>query len=241
MPELSYAEQTFEIYEALPNGPVKGAVIVIHEVWGLNDHTRDIADRLAAAGYRSLAPNLLAETDIASHAAQLQLDLFNPQKRNQAQPRLRELMAPLHEPDFAPRTAGRLQACFDYLYDQPGVSKKVSVMGFCFGGSYSFTLAAQEPRLAAAIPFYGHAPLEADTLAGIKCPVLAFYGEQDEGLMKDLPQLKQLMQQAGVDFTAQIYPDCGHAFFNDTNPYAYNQAAAKDAWRRSLEFLERCS
>ncbi|MEJ0073492.1 MAG: dienelactone hydrolase family protein [Candidatus Saccharibacteria bacterium] len=112
----------------------------------------------------------------------------------------------------------------------PATHECVAVTGFCFGGSYSFALAASEPRLKAAVPFYGHANLEdIDALRKIACPILAFYGENDAGLMENLPNVKSEMEAAGVAFTAQVYPDCGHAFFNDTNPFAYNAPAAKDS------------
>lgn len=237
MLELTFEGKTFPAYLAQPTGPVKAGLILIHEIWALNDHTKSVADRFATEGYLVLAPNLLFETDIAEHAPTLQLDLFNPEKRNEAQPKIRALMTPMQEPDFGEKTLGRINVCFDYLYDKAEVAEKVAINGFCFGGTYSYNFAVQEPRLKAAIPFYGHAPLELDKLSKIKCPILAFYGEKDEGLMADLPKLKELMGRAGVNFTAQVYPDCGHAFFNDTNPYAYNEAAAKDAWQRSLAFL----
>jgi carboxymethylenebutenolidase len=240
MQELTYQDQAFPIYLAEPKGMVKGGIIVIHEVWALNDHTKSVADRFAAEGYLALAPDLLGtETEIQKNAAKLQLDLFNPEKRNATQPKLRKLMAPMQAPSFADKTKGRLQVCIDYLYDKPEVDKKVAVNGFCFGGSYSFSLATIEPRLKAAIPFYGHAPTDIDELKHITCPILAFYGEKDENLMSSLPELKKLMKQANVDFTAVVYPDCGHAFFNDTNHFAYNEQAAKDAWKRTVAFLAK--
>jgi carboxymethylenebutenolidase len=198
--------RTLETYLAEPAEPVKGGVIVIHEIWALNPHTKDIADRLAAEGYVALAPDLLSETDIAQHADKLQLDLFNPAKRNEAQPKLRELMAPMHEPDFADKTVANLQACFEELHKRDDVQQRVAVMGFCFGGSYSFSLAIAEPRLKLALPFYGHTTTNADELKSINCPLRAFYGEQDERLMASLPKLKSLMKTADVDFEATIYP-----------------------------------
>lgn len=237
MLELTYNGQKFPAYLAKPTGQAKGGVIVIHEVWALNDHTKSVADRFAAEGYIALAPDLLSETEIAKHAAILQLDLFNPEKRNEAQPKLRKIMAPMQAPGFAEKTLSKVKLCFNYLYDLPEVDRKVAVSGFCFGGSYSYTLATNEPRLKAALPFYGHAPTELDELKKITCPILAFYGKKDEGLMGELPELKALMKQAGVAYTAVTYPDCGHAFFNDTNKFAYNKAAATDAWQRTLAFL----
>lgn len=239
MIELDYNGTPLEVYEAVPDGDIKGGLIVIEEVWGLTNHIKNVADRFAAAGYYVLAPELLSETRIKEHADTLMLDLFNPEKRSAAQPKLRALMAPMHEPDFGDKTVGRVQACFDYLYARPETGQWVAVTGFCFGGSYSFALAVSEPRLKAVVPFYGHADLEhPEKLKAIACPVLAFYGEKDENLVKDLPELKEKMADAGVDFTAQVYPGCGHAFFNDTNPYACNEAAAHDAWQRMLAFLQ---
>lgn len=238
MIELTTEAGPFEVYEARPAGKIKGGLIVIEEVWGLTDHIKNIADRFAAEGYYVVSPELLSETHIKEHADTLMLDLFNPEKRNEAQPKLRELMAPMREPDFGEKTLARAKACFDHLYDKPETRQWVAVTGFCFGGSYSFALATAEPRLKAAVPFYGHANLEDPAaLQRIACPILAFYGEKDENLMKSLPELKDKLAAAGVDFTAQVYSGCGHAFFNDTNPFAYNEAAAKDAWRRTLDFL----
>lgn len=238
MIELTAAGQPLEVYEAVPAGKVRGGLIVIEEVWGLTDHITSIADRFAAEGYWVLSPELLSETHIKERAGTLMLDLFNPEKRNEAQPKLRALMTPMQEPGFGAKTLRRVRACFDYLYDAPETRQWVAVTGFCFGGSYSFALSQAEPRLKAAIPFYGHANLEDPAaLKHIACPILAFYGEKDTGLMENLPSVQAEMEAAGVDFTAQVYPGCGHAFFNDTNPFAYNEPAAQDAWQRALAFL----
>jgi carboxymethylenebutenolidase len=225
-------------YEVQPTGECKGGLIVIHEVWGLTDHIKSVADRFAAEGYLVLAPNLLSDTDIEAHVTpNMAQDLFNPEKRNAVQPKLRELMAPIQSPEFSRLTNDKLKVCFDYLYEQPATKQKVAVVGYCFGGSYSFSLAIHEPRLRAAVPYYGHSDVSVTELSGISCPVLAFYGEKNEALIAALPKLEETMHEARVDFTAQVYTDTGHAFFNDTNPFAYNQKAATDAWKRTLDFL----
>ena len=92
-------------------------------------------------------------------------------------------------------------------------------------------------EIAAALPFYGHAPQDETELQKINCPVYAFYGEKDTRLMETLPQLEESMKKLGKDFKYKIYPDTGHAFMNDTNPVTYNEAAAKDAWKEALGFL----
>lgn len=240
MIELGLGENKFPAYVAEPESSPKGGLIVIHEVWGLADHIKSVANKFSDEGYYVLAPNLLSQIDISEKTmGELQKELFDPEKRAQAQPKIRGLMAPIQAPDFAVKTNEKLKLCFDYLFEQEILNQKVAVMGFCFGGSYSFSLAVNEPKLVAAIPFYGHADFSVDELKQIKCPVLAFYGEKDERLIEGLPKLVEAMKAAGVDFTYQVYADCGHAFFNDTNPYTYNEAATKDATTRTLSLLSK--
>jgi carboxymethylenebutenolidase len=225
-------------YVAQPATAIKGGLIVIHEVWALTDHIKDIADRFSKEGYLVLAPNLLSDMGLSEQLiGELQGELFDPQTRAQAQPKIRELMAPMQAPGFAQDTLVKLRQCFDYLYGQEVTQRNVAVMGFCFGGSYSFSLAVHEPRLKAAVPFYGHADFSVAELSKIACPVMAFYGEKDDRLMQALPKLKADMKAANVDFTAHVYPECGHAFFNDTNKFTYNESAAKDAMTKTLNFL----
>jgi len=108
-------------------------------------------------------------------------------------------------------------------------------VGFCFGGTYAFALAASDDRIRAAIPFYGTAPAP-DRIATIRCPVLALYGGQDPALMDALPGVRDEMASAGVDFSEHVYPDAPHAFFNDTSS-RYRPDEAEDAWDRALAFL----
>ena len=226
-------------YLAQPEGEAKGAIIVIHEVWGLTDHIKSIADRFAAEGYIAVAPDFFSSAGIDTDKLEgLQEALFDPERRNAIQPELRKLMAPIQSPEFGAITTAQLKGCFEYVYNKPATQQKVAVVGFCFGGTYSFSLAVEEPRLKLAVPFYGHSDHSVEELKAITCPVRAFYGEQDERLITSLPDLTARMKEAGVDFEAKVYPDCGHAFFNDTNRFAYNKEAAEDAWKRTLGFLE---
>src|ERR1700722_7339620 len=105
------SDQKIDAYLARPNGPSKGAIIVIHEVWGLVDHIKAVADRFALEGYIALAPNLLFEVDYSTvDVAELQLQLFDPKGRTEAQPKLRALMTPMQNPDFGAKTTSRLRA-----------------------------------------------------------------------------------------------------------------------------------
>jgi carboxymethylenebutenolidase len=240
MIELSAGGKQFPAYVARPSGEVKGALIVIHEVWGLVNQMKGVADRFAAEGYLALAPEFLGELGITEKlAGELQSELFDPERRHKAQPKIRERMAPMQAPGFGEATLAGVQECFSYLAGQAGVNGRIGITGFCFGGSYSFSLAVHQPKLKLAIPFYGHADFSVEELKAITCPILAFYGENDERLMTALPELKTKMKEAGVDFRPQVYPNCGHAFFNETNPFAYNKAAAEDAWEKTLSFIAK--
>lgn len=238
--EINSDDGTVNAYISKPDGIIEGALILVHEVWGLNEHTKAVADRYAKEGYLVLAPSLLEELNLdPAEFAEIQSKLFDPEQRNSIQPRLRELTSPMQDPEFGRKTVTRLKACFDHLYDMPEFGQRVGIVGFCFGGTYSYTLAVNEPRLKAAVPYYGHCDIDVDDLAKITCPILAFYGENDEALISNLPQLKEKMAHAEVDFMSVIYPNCGHAFFNDTNKFAYNHDAAENSWKKATVFLAK--
>ncbi len=238
MIDFAAAGQDFQAYRAEPSGPARGAVLVVHEIWGLVPHIKDVADRLAAEGYLAVAPDVMALAGLdAVLMAELGERRSDPASRDDAQPKIRAAMAPLNSPDGAARVMAGLSAVFDYLDDSPEGAGRTSAVGFCFGGTYAFALAVAEPRLAGAIPFYGHADYPVAELAAITCPILAFYGADDTRLMEVLPVLSERMAEAGVDFRATVFPDAGHAFFNDSNPAMYRPDAARASWQQVLDFL----
>jgi carboxymethylenebutenolidase len=225
-------------YRAEPTGELRGALIVIHEIWGLVDHIKDVADRYAAEGYLVIAPDILSRGGITPEVGLEIATLMagSDEDRTKAQPLMREKMAPVNVPEYAVWAVGALRSVVDYLEAQPGVDGRIGVLGFCFGGTYSFALAAADRRIRGAVPFYG-APPESAELAHLDCPVLALYGETDDRLIQSLPDVTQRMHDAGAQFTSHVYAGAGHAFFNDTNPVSYRPEVAADAWTRSLEFL----
>ena len=226
------------LYRADPQGKPIGALIVIHEIWGLVDHIKNVADRYAAEGYLVFAPDLLSDAGVTPEIGLELFEMMNDpdeQRRTVNQPRLREGFAASRAPEFAAGAIAKLTAVVDALEKEDGVDGRIGVLGFCFGGSYSFSLAEADPRVKAAVPFYGSA--EPGEVPTIHCPVLAFYGDQDARLIDGLPAITKAMTDAGVDFEAKVYADAGHAFFNDTNPRTFDPDAAGDAWGRSLEFL----
>lgn len=230
---------SFEVYVARPEERTLGGLVLIHEVRGLVDHIRDVAERFAQEGWLVAAPDILSHAGVEEHlGAELFALLNSPLEsvRTAAQPRLREALAGMRAPEYAEWALGALRAAVDWLEGQPGVKGGIGVTGFCFGGTYAFALAASDDRIRAAVPFYGTAPAPA-TIARIHAPVLALYGERDTPLVDALPAVRRAMADAGVDFEAVVYPGAEHAFFNDTGR-RYSAAHSADAWARTLEFLE---
>jgi carboxymethylenebutenolidase len=160
--EIWFEDKPFSAFLSAPDTTDAEAkklpgVIVIHEVWGLNQHTKDVANRIAALGYTVLAPDLLSHTGITEKMTpDIFRDMADPAKKDEAQKKMRAAMAPIQEPAFGAETVSRLQACYDYLKNEQG-APTVACIGFCFGGTYTFAFAAAQPELNAAIAFYGHA------------------------------------------------------------------------------------
>ncbi len=238
---LAGSPEPVACYTATPAGPVRGGIIVIHEIWGLQEQTRKIADRFAADGYVAFAPDVLSQAGIdPAVGAELERLRYeaDDEERVREQPRLREVFSAARAPENAAWAVGALSAVVDVLAGSPGVGSRIAVTGFCYGGGLAFQLAAADPRVRAALPYYGRAP-EREVLARIGAPVLAFYGQDDPPLMEDLPRLIADAEAERMTFDHVVYPGAQHAFFNDLNAHVYDRDAAEDSYRRSLEFLER--
>lgn len=233
---IDLADHDLVAYRADPRGTPRGAIIVLQEIWGLVDHIKDVCDRVAAEGYVAIAPDLVGHLGLTPEAGQeLQRLLTDPDPavRNRAQPDVRDKLATARTPEFTAWAIPALRAVADHALAIEGVDGRLGSVGFCFGGTWSYALSIEEPRLRAAVVFYGRYPAERDHP---HCPVLAFYGERDHSITDLVPELNQRMAAAGAHVETLVYPAVGHAFFNDTNPHAYDAATAADAWRRTLAF-----
>lgn len=195
------------------------AVIVIHEWWGLNDWVRQQADRLAAAGYVALAPDLY-------------------QGRSATTPE--QAMALVRGFD---RAAGmrELQAAFRYLDGRSFVRRgQIGVLGWCFGGGLAAHFAEIEPGLKAVVIYYGDIPTDPAEVARIQAPLLGNFGGADRGIPPArVEQFAAELRSAGRQPDIKIYPGMPHAFAGSRATQPAEIAAAHDAWARSLAFLHR--
>jgi len=194
------------------------AVLVVHENRGLNPYIEDVARRLAIANFIAFAPDGLTSVGGYPGDDEKGAALFR-----QVDPvKMRE--------DFV--------AAAHWLKALPDSTGKLGAVGFCFGGGVVNQLAVRlGADLNAAVPFYGLQPDAADA-AKIKAPINAQYGELDTRITGGWPAFDAALSQAGVPHEGHIYKSANHGFHNDTTP-RYDEAAAKEAWQRTLDWLNK--
>ena len=198
------------------------AIIVVQEWWGLNDHVKDIARRIAQEGYVAIAPDLYSRlghvvTTNANEAGQL----MNRLKQEDG---LKDLTATV-----------------TYLKSAPGVDAgRIGVIGFCMGGSYTLMLPCVNADIKASVPFYGQVPNPDSPIQNLVCPILYIYGEDDGWITRaDVQRLAGALKKYGKVGEIKTYPGAPHAFFNDTRKEVYRPAEAADAWGRALAFFRQ--
>jgi carboxymethylenebutenolidase len=193
-------------------------VLVIHENRGLNPYIEDVARRVAAENYVALAPDGL--TSVGGY----------PGDEDQGRKLFTQVDRQKMAADFV--------AAARWLKRRDDCTGKIGVVGFCFGGGVSNNLAVQlGADLSAAVPFYGSQPQAAD-VARIKAPLLIHYASLDTRINEGWPAYEQALKANHVDYTMHMYEGANHGFHNDTTP-RYDEAAAKLAWSRTLEFFNK--
>lgn len=193
------------------------AVLVAHENRGLNPHIEDVTRRLALENFLAFAPDALFTLGGYPGDEDMARELF----KQLDQAKVRE--------DFV-RAVG-------FLEKHPDSNGRVGVVGFCWGGGVAHFLATRLFTLAAAVPFYGMSPAP-ELAAQVKAELLVHLAEHDERINASWPKYEAALKAAKVKFQAYTYPGTQHGFHNDTTP-RYDEAAAKLAWKRTIELFQR--
>jgi carboxymethylenebutenolidase len=221
-------------YEPVPsprgNGSIRGyfvrpananekspAVLVIHENRGLNPYIEDVARRLGTENFLAFAPDGL--TSVGGY------------------PGDEEKAAALFKAVDQSKMLEDFVASAEWLKARPECTGKLGAVGFCFGGTTVNNLAVRLPDLGAAVAFYGRQP-SAEDAAKIKAPLLLHYAGLDTRITEGWPAYEAALKANRVNYTAYTYEGANHGFHNDTTP-RYDDAAAKLAWQRTLDFLNR--
>ena len=198
------------------------AVVVIHGWDGINDHVRDVARRLAKAGYVALAPDLLSRQGGTSSFSSSEAAIAAGRK--------------LDDEMITKDLTGGI----NYLKGQSFVgANKIGVIGFCWGGGKALVFTTRNKDLAASVIYYGSNPPNLEDVKNITAPVLGQYGGADERITSAVPKLADAMKQYGKSFEYKVYPGAPHSFNSDTSPQSYREDAAKEAWTRTLEFFKK--
>jgi carboxymethylenebutenolidase len=197
-------------------------VIVIHEIYGLTNWVRTVADQLAADGFIAIAPDFLSGKGPDGKGS-------SGVNRDDARQLIRNL-----EWDEIVR---RLNATAKYATALPAATSRFGVVGYCWGGGISFGYAAEQPDLDAAVVYYGVSPAT-EKLAGIQAPVLGLYGSDDNRVNSTIPAADAEMKRLGKRYEYELYDGAGHAFLrNQAGRSGANLNAAKKAWPRMIKFL----
>ena len=217
--ELSFpsGKQTLPAFYARPegSGPFP-AVVVIHEIFGLNDAIRSVAERFAETGYAALA-----------------VDLYGHGNRALCMARIIGGML-LHSLDHV--GIDDLKAALSFLGSRSEVdTKRLGAIGFCMGGGLAIAWACTDERLGAVAPFYGMNPRPLEAVKR-SCPVVGSYPEKDFTKAQG-EKLAAKLETYNVPHDVKVYEGAKHSFFNDQGP-RYDAAASEDAWARTLEFFE---
>lgn len=238
--EIKIATDTGDIpgYRALPIKP-KGkvpVVLVVHEIFGVHEHIKDVCRRFAKAGYYAIAPELFARQGDVSKLTDFK------EIQNKVVSKV---------PDA--QVLSDLDAAVAFAKKDPHADvSKLAITGFCWGGRIVWLYAAQQPSLKAAVAWYGrisgerdelHPRFPADVVSQLKAPVLGLYGGKDQGIPVATVQQQAQALAASSNVAARsssihIYPDAGHAFFADYRP-SYHKESAEDGWKRALEWLKK--
>ncbi len=225
---LDSAGEAMKLYQVKPEGTAKGAVIVIQEAFGITDHIMDICRRLADAGYFAVAPHVFHRTGDP---------IIAYDKMQEVVPHIMKLDRDGIEAD--------LKACLDYLAGEGFSGRKVAIMGFCMGGTIAFFAGAQW-ELGAAITFYGGGivmgrfglPTLLEMVPQLRTPWMGNYGDLDQSIpLTEVEVLRRAVAAHGTPVEVNRYPDADHGFHcNDRS--AYHEASSKDAWPKTVKFLD---
>jgi len=211
--------QAFVVYPEVKEKAT--AVLVIHEIFGLTDWARSVADELAEAGYVAIAPDLLSG--------------MGPKGGGTAEfggdDAARKAVAELP----ADQVTADLTAAAEYVAKLPACNGKVAVAGFCWGGGQAFRFAANNKDVKASFVFYGTGPQAEDEAGKVNCPVYGFYGGDDARVTMTVPKTTEVMKKAGKTYEPVTYDKAGHGFMRAGEaPDAKedNKKAHDEAWKR---------
>jgi carboxymethylenebutenolidase len=199
-------------------------VLVVHEIYGVTHWIRGVADQLAREGFIAIAPDLMS-------AANVPIGDDGDPVRDQATAAIRSL-----DPAVYHR---QLRTVAEWGMSLPAAARRYGIVGFCWGGTASFTHAIESPTLGAAVVYYGSSPAT-ERLQAIRAPVLGLYGSDDARVNATVPAAEAELQRLGRPFQAHFYEGAGHGFLRQQDGRdGANMTATRAAWPLTVQFFRR--
>ena len=216
--------RTWVVYpERSDDAPV---VIVVMEIFGLTDWIRGVADQMAAEGYIALAPDLLSGMGPGGGGT----EAFT--SRDDVVAGVRGLTT-----EEAMR---RIDAVRSYALTIPSATGEVGIVGFCWGGSTSFSYALHQPQLGAAVVYYGSSPAEGSAYPDVTAPILGLYGGDDQRVNATIPVAEAALSELEKTYEVEIYEGAGHGFLRaQDDREGANMRATEQAWDRTIAFFRQ--
>ncbi len=229
--QVPTADGPLAAYRAMPAGGARlPTVLVVHEVFGVHEYIKDVCRRLAKAGYLAIAAEMYARHGDVTKMSNVQQIIDGP-------------VAAASDAEHM----ADLDACAAWAAKNGGDPDRLAITGFCRGGRTTWLYVAHNPRLKAAVSWYGQldgAPTAKqpkwplDLAAEMKAPVLGLYGGKDQGIdVAQIDDMRDALQKAGGKSQIHVYPDAPHAFHADYRP-TYRKEPAEDGWRRLLGWFK---
>lgn len=228
--QIPTADGKLPAYRAMPAGGTKlPTVLVVHEIFGVHEYIKDVCRRLAKAGYLAVAAEMYARHGDVSKMSNVREILDGP-------------VAAASDAEHM----SDLDACAAWAATNGGDPDRLAITGFCRGGRTTWLYAAHNPKLKAAVAWYGQidgapSPKQPkwpiDLAETMKAPVLGLYGGKDQGIsLDDVHAMQETLKKAGDKSQIHVYPDAPHAFHADYRP-TYRKEEAEDGWRRMLAWF----
>ena len=226
---IKHGNREVKCWVAYPESKEKAtAVVIIHEIFGLSDWVRGMADQLAEAGYIAIAPDFLTgsgpngggtESLGGADGARGKIGSLPPEQ-----------------------ITADLNAAVDYVKKLPACNGKVAVGGFCWGGTQTFRFVTNNKEVKAGFAFYGSGTDKPEEIARIEVPVYGFYGGNDARVNATIPKSTELMKAAGKTYEPVVYDGAGHGFMRageDPAGSAENKKARESGWKRWKDLLKK--
>ena len=259
--DVKYGTDGDDISAYLAQPEQKGkypGIVLIHEIFGVDDHIREVSAKLASEGYVVMAPHLFSSRRLSpvltpaniGEAMKFMMSIPMDKQRDEKyrvgemsklDQKTRETIMAVNQILFVERPIALfvqyLSSAIDYLNSLETVNGKIGSVGFCFGGGMSINLACTG-KTDATIIFYGENPEPIEKVKNIKGAVLGFYGGEDHRINANIDKLVKALVEYNKPFAIKVYSGAYHGFFNSTRPN-YNSDAASDAWKLWLDFYSK--